>query len=154
MGRGRGAPEGGLAAAEIVTPPKKDPSCMEDADSAPKANRPSKTKQPAPGAPEFPASTLSSKGKAERPKVNQAAAPTTPKKPSKAHSKEKGNKKPKEAVAIPKEGAIDEGFKEKAFARRWRPQGERAGGEWMALRDVYDAHVRPHITKCPGKKED
>lgn len=153
QGRGKGTSD---LASEVVTPPKKNPAArMEDADcSAPKAERPAKMK-PAAGrqgkaaAPEDPPNTAPKRKAAPKTaSKSKAAPPKTPEKTRAETKKGSVNKKPKLAQDVPQES------KEKAFARRWRPQGERASNEWMALRDVYDVHVRPHISKCPGKMED
>ena len=84
------------------------------------------------------------------PKANASAkAKASPKKP-KAAAKPKSKSKGKA-----KQHRKDDGSepREKSFARRWRPEGQRASEEWQALRDVFDAHVRPHLPKSSAAED-
>ncbi|OLQ11101.1 hypothetical protein AK812_SmicGene5107 [Symbiodinium microadriaticum] len=156
-GRGRGRGRGKAAAhnIDIVTPPKK--AAHMDADcSAPKAERPTKKpaaakcKAVAPAVPTETAGTNKRKAATAKTVCASKGKAATPKTPEKKLPKSKAsNKKPKPTEDVPAEGV-----KQKAFARRWCPTSEPASSQWVALRDVYDVEVRPHITKCPGKKEE
>ena len=49
--------------------------------------------------------------------------------------------------------AGDHGYKP-SFARRVKPDGERASTQWLAIRDAFNLIIRPHAEGCASTHED
>ena len=128
---GKGKEESGKtchlqAAGQTVTPPKKAVAkSSDDLLSEPKVVKPGAKKRKG--------------GTSDEPEMaagKRAASKGSPK-ASKAKAKAKAKSQPQ---------------KEKSFARRWRPNGEKASVHWQVIRDTFDEMVREKVTN-PSKYE-
>ncbi|CAE7948392.1 unnamed protein product [Symbiodinium sp. KB8] len=148
-----------LASEAPVTPHRAQGAKEDKQDSAPKVSPKVRRigKQPAPKpekeeeAAEVP--KVNTKPKAAKAKGKAKAKPKAAAggKPANKRTSEDEVDEPKCSKKAKTEGAAGE--REKAFARRWCPQGEGPSLQWRSLRDVYNSKLREHY-RHGSKLED
>ena len=99
-----------------------------------------------------PKAKAQAKGKAKAAAKKAAAKAKARKANAKATVKTASPVKPKQKGQGAKNAK--KGEREKSFARRWRPDGEKASIHWQCLRDTFNSHVRSSMGGQISKMED